>query len=572
LKWAEEEHDIVLVPGFSRIGRAVGAAECTGRVASFAESSDFRCWYVHQSGPGFLSWWTEAVPTDVSADRVAFVFAMGLGNGHPLPQPSGQFDLYLNDEKVISFRVVKHSQTWRHNDAAFHFSANRIEAAQPNTSIYLDNHLTNEAFAAFGLGLLCVPAATVPAGGSCRIEIIPNNRCPSTRWFQLASVPRIIETTDIYRAVASLGTRQAPESGGYKVFFGDIHTHSAVTAGGGEGCGMGTIDENYQYAMGPGGLDLYALTDHERQLSAETYCDYFRKADEYTQEGSFVALPGYEFTNSMWGHRNVYFESCDCPLVGAPRSYPAGYWDLNNLRTPEELWVALDNAGVRAITVPHHPSATSHPLTWDHFNPKYDRLVEVYSSWGSSEYYGDYPRGVSDRFRGLYVRDALNQNLRLGLIASSDGHDGHPGNAQSPLHKHHHIFHPLGSGWIAVLAPELGRKAVFDAMYERRCYATTGVPIVLDVSMEGHPMGLELSLAKRRPLRLQIKVMGANGLDHIRIIKNGKIRETIPCHGEWEADIDWIDGQPAMSNYYYVRVVQTDRESAWSSPIWVDFS
>ena len=46
---------------------------------------------------------------------------------------------------------------------------------------------------------------------------------------------------------------------------------------------------------------------------------------------------------------------------------------------------------------------------------------------------------------------------------------------------------------------------------------------------------------------------------------------TVPCHGEWQCDVEWTDAEfdPGRPNVYYARVVQVDRESAWSSPIWV---
>jgi hypothetical protein len=111
---------------------------------------------------------------------------------------------------------------------------------------------------------------------------------------------------------------------------------------------------------------------------------------------------------------------------------------------------------------------------------------------------------------------------------------------------------------------------VFDALYARRCYATTGPPIVLDVSMNGRVMGEESGplSAGTRP-QLKIACEGSNGIDHIRIVKDARVVHTVPCHGEFRYELEWEDtvfnsGDPAN---YYVRVVQKDRESAWSSPI-----
>ena len=185
-------------------------------------------------------------------------------------------------------------------------------------------------------------------------------------------------------------------------------------------------------------------------------------------------------------------------------------------------------------------------------------------------YYGDFPRGISDRYRNLDVRDALARGCRVGFIASGDGHDGQPGNAQSPLSKH--FFRHGGSGWAAVICDNLTRENVFDALYARRCYATTGVPIGLSVQLNGAPMGAEMpALARNARPVLQISCNGCNGIDHLRIVKNGQVVCTHWTHGQWRAELDWADEAytPGEPCYYYVRAVQVDRESAWSSPIWV---
>jgi hypothetical protein len=118
----------------------------------------------------------------------------------------------------------------------------------------------------------------------------------------------------------------------------------------------------------------------------------------------------------------------------------------------------------------------------------------------------------------------------------------------------------------------LTREAVFDALHARRCYATTGVPIELEFELNGHPMGSELTdLKPCKAPELYVRCRGSNGLDHLRIVRNGRLVATILCHGAPEVEHLWVDEQHETSGprTYYVRVVQVDRESAWSSPIWV---
>ena len=563
-------YGVELVTGFEELVGGKNTRESAERVAGFLEGVS-RAWYVPLGTNGDLTWLTKPAPDTIEAPNVLFVFGMGLGMGSPLPQASGQFDLYLNDRRILGFRVVKHSQTWRGDGCALHFSAHRIESSPAGMSMTLDDVLTQESSAAFGMALLMVPKAWVAPGRPATIRVCARSETGSNKWFQLENTKSCIDRADLDRGLKEMFGPRA-ESCGCRVFYGDIHTHCGVSTHEPSGCGMGSREDSYEYARGPGGLDIYSLTDHERQILAAGVSDYMKLADSYEEEGSFVCLPGYEFTSRFYGHRNVYFPDSNAPVIPSERSWNFKNRDPERSVSPQELWAALDAGGIRAITVPHHPSASSHPFNWDFYNPRYDRLVEIYSAWGSSDFYGDRPRGVSDRYPGLYVREALARGLRFGLIASSDGHDGHPGNAQSPVVKHHHLFHYCGSGWIAVLADKLTRSDVFDAMHARRVYATTGVPIVLEFTVDDAIMGSELPrVPSNHSPTVKLSCTGANALDHVRIIKNGHIALTVPCHGEWECKIEWKDQAPRRDgpDFYYARVVQVDGESAWSSPVWI---
>ena len=562
------------VDGLAEIEDAGDAVVGSERISGFTASSRHDEWLLPLSARRGLSWRTGEVPSTTKA-KVSFALPVGFGNGSPLPQPSGAWDVFVNDRLAVSIRVVNHAQVWENGPCSFAFSAARIETAEPFQSLCLSSIVRDESFAAFGPALLTVPASWTEPGRPSVIRVEARSEAPSTRWFQVARTHSTLQYSDICRLVALVAGERHPRLGDYSVYFGDIHTHSGQVFDVCEnkGCGMGTREDNYRYAMGPGALDFYALSDHEYQIDPQKIDAYLDLADAFNNDGRFVCLPSFEFTSRPYGHRNVYFKGPGGTVV-----HSQGEWgqaraaDPAKSVTPPALWSALAQTGVPFITVPHHSSAACHPLTWEFFSPDYDRLIEVYSSWGSSEYYGDVPRGFSDRYRTLDVRDALKRGLHFGLIASSDGHDGHPGNAQSPLVKHHHIFHFCGSGRAAVLASDLTRDAVFDALYARRCYATTGGPIVLNVTLNGALMGAELPLlpAGSRP-ELRITCAGTNGIDHLRIVKNARVVCTVPCHGEWDAELEWEDAafDPTVANSYYVRVVQKDNESAWSSPIWV---
>jgi hypothetical protein len=70
---------------------------------------------------------------------------------------------------------------------------------------------------------------------------------------------------------------------------------------------------------------------------------------------------------------------------------------------------------------------------------------------------------------------------------------------------------------------------------------------------------------------LHVKVMGTAPIETVEIIKDGKFVYRTDPHGS-TAEFDYIDNAPASGqSWYYVRVMQVDRNMAWSSPMWVKY-
>ena len=203
---------------------------------------------------------------------------------------------------------------------------------------------------------------------------------------------------------------------------------------------------------------------------------------------------------------------------------------------------------------------------------EYDRLIEVYSSWGFSEKHGWHPPLVVQRMAGYDAVDFLDAGMKMGLIAGSDGHDGFAGMGNGTPRKHQHIYHFLGSGRTAVFCDEPTRQGVFEALRQRRCYALTGPRMLLWVELNGRPMGSIIPAGEvQAPPALSVKVVGTAPLQQAAIVKNGRhvaVRQLVG----FEEAFEWRDEgfDAAETSYYYVRVRQSDGELAWSSPIWIE--
>jgi len=346
-----------------------------------------------------------------------------------------------------------------------------------------------------------------------------------------------------------------------KVYWGELHSHTHYSW---DGVG----DDNFRYARYVSGLDFYAMTDHcipslgkyTQGLGPHVWGEYTAKTDSYYEPGQFVAIHAYECSfGAPYGHHNVFF-----------RSRPGALIAEGDVSLPQ-LWDAL-KAG-EALTIPHHTGKMPHPIFWFPHNGEIDRNIEIYSGHGLSEAYN--PRGplsfersqFTDAARSVhgpqYVQDAWMQGLKLSTIASTDDHRAHP------AQPHY--------GRAAVWASGLTREEVFDGLYHRRTYGTTGVKILLDFAINGEPMGG--TVAVTGVPTLEIEAHGTDTIEFVEVLRYSKsdgaflVIHTLYPEGP---DFTWSQTDSTFQEdaIYYVRLrqvrlVRTRVAMAWSSPIWV---
>ena len=121
---------------------------------------------------------------------------------------------------------------------------------------------------------------------------------------------------------------------------------------------------------------------------------------------------------------------------------------------------------------------------------------------------------------------------------------------------------------MAVFADELNREGVFQGIYHRRTYATTGERIVLRFDVEGEPLGSEIRAGGA--ISLRVSAAGSAGLKMVRVVKNGGIVYAVDPPDE-RTDFEFVDRlADGGAAWYYVDLVQDDGEKAVSSPVWVN--
>ena len=122
---------------------------------------------------------------------------------------------------------------------------------------------------------------------------------------------------------------------------------------------------------------------------------------------------------------------------------------------------------------------------------------------------------------------------------------------------------------MAVLAEELTREAVWDAMKKRRVYATTGARILIDFTINGQMIGEELTLSRKEVPALKFRVVGTDSIKKINIVRDNKDIYSIAPKSD-TARLTFVDREKRSGvSFYYLRVTQEDGHIAWSSPIWV---
>lgn len=520
-----------------------------------------------------LAWETDPVPYDLGRRRVLVAFPMAMGNGSPLPQPGGTFSLYVGERRLLRFTLTKDPHTWEGPGSRLHFDVRRVDATAFGERLALDELLPDESVFCDGMGFLLLAPELVEEGRPVPLRVVAETNEPSTGWFRVGESLFPLVSDHLEPGLSAvLDPPSRPAVGDHTLLLGDLHSHSAESDRlGDDGCGRGTRDEMFRFAWEVAGLDVFSLSEHDWQVGPADWQALADLNEKYDQPGEFVTVPGFEWTSANHGHRNVYFRGAGAEPFESFRAGSSRNTIEDGAPTPLDLWAHLDRQGIPAITVPHHMSLAWFPLSLDQYHsPDYDRLAEIYSTWGDSLHHGEPVTGHGDRVPELAFINSVRAGYRVGFIGSSDSHDGRPGAAQGSG-SHPHLFHHLGSGRAAILSTGFDRESVFDALRARRCYALTGPRILVDFSAHGYPMGSEIPFsASGGEPGFDVDISTNVSIDRIEIFRNGE-RCDLVHSGRRRERFHWADPDPSGSpvSSYFLKVTRTDREMAWTSPIWI---
>ncbi|MBN1400651.1 MAG: DUF3604 domain-containing protein [Anaerolineae bacterium] len=248
---------------------------------------------------------------------------------------------------------------------------------------------------------------------------------------------------------------QAP---GLQRYWADFHGQTEET------CGTNTIEDYFAFARDAGLLDIVGHQGNDFEVSDAFWETINATTARFYAPGKLVTFPGYEWSGNtpLGGDRNVYFaaeggqivhSSADL-LPGKRSAYATAptaaalFGELRAQGGPEAF--AFAHVGGRYADLSMH-------------DPEIELAVEVHSAWGTFEW---------------LVQDALRLGYRIGICANSDGHKCRPGASYPGSGE----FGSLG-GLTCVLARDLTRESVLEALKARHFYATTGHRPLVDVRL-----------------------------------------------------------------------------------------
>jgi len=296
--------------------------------------------------------------------------------------------------------------------------------------------------------------------------------------------------------------------GDLNIYFGDLHNHGNV------GYAQGSLRRTYEIARNH--LDFFAFTPHAWwhdiqhfegsiedkwvngfAVTKARWPEVIKIAKEFDAPGKFAVLAGYEWHSTGMGDYHVIFPDLDAEL------FTPG--------TLAELQAFVKKRG--CIMIPHHPAVRMgrRGANFEKRDAKVSPLLEIYSEWGNAEHdRAPFPY-IRHTEPGRWTKNTLQYRLaagdRFGVIASTDDHLGYPGG--------------YGEGLAAVLAPELTRKSIHEALLDRRTYAVTGDRIALRFQLNGKIMGRELPYVRERSMA--VTVSGWDQIDRVELLKNNRV-------------------------------------------------
>ncbi len=234
----------------------------------------------------------------------------------------------------------------------------------------------------------------------------------------------------------------------------DLHGQSEETIG------TNPARDLIEFARDRAFLDGMSHQGNDFQITTPFWNELNALTREYNEDARFIIFPGYEWSGNtgLGGDRNVMFMHEGRQIHRSSHALVDDLSDVaSDANSADDLFHALKDEDCVVIA---HIGGRYADIKMAH-DVRIERSVEVHSDWGTFEW---------------LIQDALEQGYRVGIVANSDGHKGRHGAS----HPGASLFGAYG-GLSCLLAKDLTRAGLFEALRKRHHYATTGCRMFLAV-------------------------------------------------------------------------------------------
>ena len=331
----------------------------------------------------------------------------------------------------------------------------------------------------------------------------------------------------------------------WNLYFGQLHAHTDISNG------AGSVEEAFQYASQVDGLDFFAVTDHSDSFDnadmgtidadgADISADWAagKQAAASVTNGDFVGLFGFEMTwpeDKQLGHISTF-------------NTPG--WQTRDQADFENVPTALENYYKALTSVPGSVSQFNHPDTvhgdferFDHYSPQYDAVVSLLEVAGED--------GVVDC---EYYDLALDKGWHVAPTNNQNNHKGQWGDASEAR--------------TVVLAKSLTEEALYDAMKDRRVYATQDSDLTVYYALNGTVMGSIIPKSESAAVTVFLSDPTDEAIGSVEVVTDGGA-VLVSEYVETPSQVLELSASGGHS-YYYLRITQPDGDVAVTAPVWMD--
>ena len=355
----------------------------------------------------------------------------------------------------------------------------------------------------------------------------------------------------------------------YQLYFGQLHSHTQYSDG------SGTLDSALDYVKNlpeSANVQFVAFTDHSNYFDTTGAANPEDALYDTSLASSYSQQRWKEYKDKIADFNNA--QTGVIAIGGFEMTWSGGPGHINTFNTPgivsrnnSTLNNKTNDAGIKAyyellsrpegsssISQLNHPGTTFGTFSdfayWDGVIDSRIYMVEVGNGEGQIGAGGYFPSYE-------YYIMALDKGWHVAPTNNQDNHKGKWGNANDARD--------------VIITDNFTEEGIYEAIRERRMYATEDKNLELGYTVNGSMMGSILSEVPNE-LDIEVSVSDPDKTDSIAkveiIANSGRVVHT------WSSAAELASGTLSLTldpnySYYFVRVTEADGDLAVTSPVWV---